>query len=65
MYSALDLVDGYYQFLMRESYIPLTAVCTPSGVIWEWIVLPQGLSKTPVTSNLLVTQLFRPHRGYA
>eukprot|EP00644_Phytophthora_capsici_P012690 jgi/Phyca11/113116/e_gw1.23.588.1 len=25
LYSALDLVDGYYQLLMRASDIPLTA----------------------------------------
>jgi hypothetical protein len=31
MYSALDLVDRYYQLLMRASHIPLTAVSTPSG----------------------------------
>ncbi|POM65346.1 LOW QUALITY PROTEIN: Pol protein [Phytophthora palmivora] len=31
LYSSLDLVDGYYQTLMRESDIPLTAVSTPSG----------------------------------
>ncbi|KAG2783023.1 hypothetical protein PC116_g19168 [Phytophthora cactorum] len=33
LYSALDLVDGYYQILMRESDIPLTAVSTPSGML--------------------------------
>ena len=33
MYSALDLVDGYYQLLMRTSDIPLTAVSTPSGML--------------------------------
>ena len=44
MYSALDLVDGYYQLLMRENDIPLTAVSTPSGMLWEWLVMPQGLS---------------------
>ncbi|POM76391.1 Pol protein [Phytophthora palmivora] len=33
LYSALDLVDGYYQILMRESAIPLTAVSTPSGML--------------------------------
>ena len=32
MYSALDLVDGYYQSLMRASDIPLTAASTPSGM---------------------------------
>ena len=65
MYSALDLVDGYYQLLMRASVIPLTAVSTPSGMLWEWLVMPQGLSNAPATFNRLVTQLFRPHRGYA
>ncbi|POM58604.1 Pol protein [Phytophthora palmivora] len=35
LYSALDLVDGYYQILMRESDIPLTAVSTPSGMLSE------------------------------
>ncbi|POM65944.1 Hypothetical protein PHPALM_18270 [Phytophthora palmivora] len=49
LYSALDLVDGYYQILMRESDIPLTAASTPSGMLWEWIVMPQGLSNAPVT----------------
>ncbi|KAF4147442.1 Retroviral aspartyl protease [Phytophthora infestans] len=44
LYSALDLVDGYYQILMRENDIPLTAVSTPSGMLWEWLVMPQGLS---------------------
>uniref|UniRef100_H3GPY2 Integrase catalytic domain-containing protein n=1 Tax=Phytophthora ramorum TaxID=164328 RepID=H3GPY2_PHYRM len=34
-YSALDLVDVYYQLLMRASDIPLTAVSTPSGMLWE------------------------------
>ncbi|KAG2826672.1 hypothetical protein PC112_g9191 [Phytophthora cactorum] len=65
MYSALDLVDGYYQILMRESDIPLTAVSTPSGILWEWLVMPQGLSNVPATFNRLATQLFRPLRAYA
>ena len=64
MYSALDLVDGYYQLLMRAIDIPLTAVSTPSGMLWGWLVMPQGLSNAPATFNRLVTQLFRPHRGY-
>ncbi|POM79314.1 Pol protein [Phytophthora palmivora] len=34
LYSALDLVDGYYRILMRDSSIPLTAVSTPSGMLW-------------------------------
>ncbi|OWZ00916.1 Pol Polyprotein [Phytophthora megakarya] len=65
MYSALDLVDGYYQLLMLASDTPLTAVRTPSCMIWEWLVMPQRLSNAPATFNRLVTQLFRPHRAYA
>ncbi|POM79220.1 LOW QUALITY PROTEIN: Pol protein, partial [Phytophthora palmivora] len=65
LYGALDPVDGYYQILMRESDIPLTAVSTPSGMLWEWLVMPQGLSNAPATFNRLVTQVFRPFRTFA
>ena len=65
MYSALDLVDLYYQLLMRESDVPLTGVSTPSSMLWEWLVLPQELSNVPAIFNRLVTQPFRPLRGYA
>ncbi|KAG2819500.1 hypothetical protein PC113_g22723 [Phytophthora cactorum] len=61
LYSALDLVDGYYQLLMRACDVRLTAVSTPSGILWEWLVMHQA----PATFNRLVTQLFRPHRAYA
>ncbi|KAG2782156.1 hypothetical protein PC112_g24830 [Phytophthora cactorum] len=37
IYSALDLRDRFYQILMRESDIPLTAVSTPSGMLWECV----------------------------
>ncbi|POM74793.1 Pol protein, partial [Phytophthora palmivora] len=65
LYSALDLVDGYYQILMREIDIPLNAVSTPSGMLWEWLVMPQVLSNVPATFNRLITQLFRPLRTFA
>ena len=64
-FSVLDLVDGYYQVLMRDSDVPLTAVSTPSGMLWEWLVMPQGLSNAPATFNRLVTHLFRPLRAFA
>ncbi|KAF1315165.1 Pol protein, partial [Globisporangium splendens] len=65
VFSALDLMDGFYQILMRESDVPLTAVSTPSGMLWEWLVMLQGLKNAPATFNRLVTHLLRPHRAYA
>ncbi|KAF1316786.1 reverse transcriptase, partial [Globisporangium splendens] len=48
-FSAIDLKDGFYQIRMREDDVPLTAVSTPSGMLWEW----------------MVTNLLRPLRGFA
>ncbi|KAG3064228.1 hypothetical protein PI125_g24223 [Phytophthora idaei] len=65
IYSALDMLDGFYQILMRESDIPLTTVTTPSGMLWEWLVMPQGLKKAPATFNRCVTHLLRSVRDFA
>ena len=65
MFSVLDLVDGYYQLLMRASDVPLTAVSTPSDMLWEWLVMHQVQSNTPAMLSHWLTQLFRPHRRYA
>ncbi|KAE9267508.1 hypothetical protein PR003_g31749, partial [Phytophthora rubi] len=63
IYSAIDLTDGFYQILMRESDIPLTAVSTPSGMLWEWLVMPQGLKNAPATFNRMVSHVLRPLRA--
>ena len=60
IFSSMDLMDGFYQILTREQYIPYTAVSTPSGVLWEWLVMPQDLSNAPATFNKCVTNLLRP-----
>ncbi|KAF1328723.1 Pol protein, partial [Globisporangium splendens] len=65
IFSTIDLRDGLYQILMREKDIPLTAVSTPSGMLWEWLVMPQGLTNAPTTFNRCVTQLLRPVRDFA
>ncbi|KAG2765115.1 hypothetical protein PC116_g26358 [Phytophthora cactorum] len=59
VYSALDLRDGFYQILMRESDIALTAVSTPSGMFWGWLVMPQGLK------NALAKYLCKYVENYA
>ncbi|KAG2948091.1 hypothetical protein PC118_g25507 [Phytophthora cactorum] len=65
IYSTLDLRDGFYPILMRESEIALTAVSTPSGILWEWLVMPQGLKNVPATFNRCVTHLLRSVRDFA
>jgi hypothetical protein len=65
IFSAIDLRDGYYQILMKESDIPKTAVSTPSGMLWEWLVMPQGLKNAPATFNRCVSTLFRHCRHFA
>ncbi|KAE9247894.1 hypothetical protein PF004_g4118 [Phytophthora fragariae] len=65
IYSAIDLTDGFYQILMRESEIPLTAVSTTSGMLWEWLVMPQGLKNAPATFNRMVIHVLRPLRDFA
>uniref|UniRef100_H3GU71 Reverse transcriptase domain-containing protein n=1 Tax=Phytophthora ramorum TaxID=164328 RepID=H3GU71_PHYRM len=65
IFSTLDLRDGFYQILMRESDIPFTAVSTPSGMLWEWLVMPQGLKNAPATFNRCVTHLLRSVRDFA
>ena len=65
IFSSMDLMDGFYQILMREKDIPYTAVSTPSGMLWEWLAMPQGLSNAPATFNRCVTSLLRYVREFA
>uniref|UniRef100_A0AAV1V345 Reverse transcriptase domain-containing protein n=1 Tax=Peronospora matthiolae TaxID=2874970 RepID=A0AAV1V345_9STRA len=50
---------------MRERDIPYTAVSTPSGMLWEWLVMLQGLSNVPATFIRCVTNLLRLVRDIA
>ncbi|KAF1336745.1 Pol protein, partial [Globisporangium splendens] len=65
VFSAIDLKDGFYQIRMREDDVPLTTVSTPSGMLWEWLVMPQGLKNAPATFNRMVTNVLRPLRTFA
>ena len=61
----MDLMDGFYQILIRERNIPYKAVSTPSGMLWESLVMPQGLSNSRSTFNRCVTNLLRPVQDFA
>ena len=51
IFSSMYLMDSFCQILMRERDIPYTAVSAPSGVLWEWLVMSQGLSNAPPHST--------------
>ncbi|GMF20455.1 unnamed protein product [Phytophthora fragariaefolia] len=55
IFSAIDPIDGFYPIFMRESDTLLMAVSTPSGIIWKWLVMPQGLKNALATFNRMVS----------
>lgn len=65
VFSANDLKDRFYQIRMREDDVSLTAVSTPSGMLWEWLVMPQELKKAAATFNRIVIIVLRPLRTFA
>ena len=50
---------------MRESDIPLTAGSNPSGMQWEWLVMPKCLKNAPATSDGMVSQVLRSLRDFS
>uniref|UniRef100_A0AAV1VP34 Reverse transcriptase domain-containing protein n=1 Tax=Peronospora matthiolae TaxID=2874970 RepID=A0AAV1VP34_9STRA len=65
IFLSRDLMDGFYQILMRERDIPFTAVSTLSGMLWEWLVMNRGLSNAPTTFKRCVNKLLRSVRNFA
>ncbi|CAM9593823.1 unnamed protein product, partial [Sphacelaria rigidula] len=42
----LDITSGYFNVAIHQDSIPLTAICTQSG-LYEWLVMPMGCSGSP------------------
>ena len=64
LFSSMNLIDEFYQISMREKDIEYNAVSTPSGMLWEWLVIPQGLSNGPTKFNRCVTNMLRSIRNF-
>ena len=45
--------------------VPLTAASTPSGMLWDWLVMPQATKKFPVTLNHMVSHVLRPFSDFS
>ena len=56
VFSGLDVARGFFQAAIEPDSIPLTAVCTQTG-LYEWLRMPMGTSGSPGCFQRLIAQV--------
>ena len=56
VFSVLNLAGGFFQATIEPDGIPLTAVCTPTG-LHEWLRVPMGTRGSPGRFQRRMTQV--------
>ena len=57
-FCKLEMRSGFYQIKMSSKDKQKTAFSAPGSGLWEWEVMPQGLTNSPATFERVAEQVF-------